>query len=112
LESSSVKSGEEYLSGGSIAVASVGSAFIALMIGFLVGFAGSRWLAKRKNQTKTAATNAQLAASMNEQSQRLTAKPIDFVVNVNNWNGTVNKSPPKNNLNTDTLEKTVKKIYI
>ena len=69
-------------------------------------------MAKKKNLTKTAATNAQLAASINEQSQRLTAKPIDFVVNVSNCNGTLHKNPLKNNLNTDTLEKTVKKIYL
>jgi len=100
------------MSGGSVAAATLGFAFIALMIGFLIGFVGSRWLAKKKDLTETAATNAQLAASRNEQSQKLTAKPIDFVVNVNNWNGTVNKTPPKHNLNTDTLGKTVKKIYI
>ena len=59
-----------------------------------------------------ASPNAQLAAA-NEQSQRLTSKPIDFVVNVNNGGGTLNRNPMlKNNLNTDTLEKTVKKIYL
>lgn len=67
----------------------------------------SRLIFSKQDQKKPA-TNAQLAASMNE-SQRLT-KPIDFVLNVPNVNS--NKLPVKNNLNAGTLEKTVKKIYL
>jgi hypothetical protein len=98
------------MSSSSVVAATVCSAVLSLLIGFFVGFIGSRWLA-RKNKNKMASTNAQLAASM-EQSQRLTNKPIDFVVNVNGG-GTLSRNPVlKNNLNTDTLEKTVKKIYL
>lgn len=109
-ESSSVRSDEGRMSSSSVVAATVCSAVLSLLIGFFVGFIGSRWLA-RKNKNKMASTNAQLAASM-EQSQRLTNKPIDFVVNVNGG-GTLSRNPVlKNNLNTDTLEKTVKKIYL
>ncbi|ODM90001.1 Semaphorin-1A, partial [Orchesella cincta] len=104
-ESSFVTAGDAHLSSKSIAVATISSALLSLMIGFPVGFLVCKWLASRQNKTKPS-TNAQLAATMNE-SQRLT-KPIDFVVNVS----PVNKNPLKNNLNTGTLEKTVKKIYL
>ncbi|CAL8099980.1 unnamed protein product [Orchesella dallaii] len=97
--------GDAQVSSKSIAVATISSALLSLMIGFPVGFLVCKWLASRQNKTKPS-TNAQLAATMNE-SQRLT-KPIDFVVNVS----PVNKNPLKNNLNTGTLEKTVKKIYL
>jgi len=98
---------------GSIAVASVGAGFLALMIGFLIGFAGSRWLVNKKNLAKTAATNAELATSRKEQSERLTdKKSIDFPPNVNSWNERVDKDPGKDYPRADTLEKTAKKIYI
>jgi len=75
-----------------------------------MGFLVSKWIESRSKKSQSS-TNSQLTATLNE-SQRLTKpkeiKPIDFVVNV----PTSNKSPIKNNLNTDTIEKTVKKIYI
>lgn len=106
-ESSFVTSGRSQVSSQSIAVATISSALLSLMIGFPVGFLVCKWLASRQNKTKTS-TNAQLAAATHNESQRLT-KPIDFVVNVSPSN---NKNPLKNNLNTETLEKTVKKIYL
>lgn len=88
----------------SIALATVSSAVLALLVGFTLGFLVCKLIANHQSKTPTS-TNAQLAATLNE-SQRLTSKPIDFVVNVP-------KNPLKNNLNTtDTLEKTVKKIYL
>lgn len=94
-------SGTSEVSSQSIAVATISSALLSLMIGFPVGFLVCKWLASRQNKTK-ASTNAQLhAANMNE-SQRLTN--VNVCAN--------NKNPLKNNLNTETLEKTVKKIYL
>ncbi|CAL8110984.1 unnamed protein product [Orchesella dallaii] len=107
FKSSYVRSAEEgYVTNQSLVLATTSTAGVSLLIGFVLGFVVSKLISSRQTQKKPA-TNAQLAATMNE-SQRLT-KPIDFVLNVPSVN---NKVPVKNNLNTGTLEKTVKKIYL
>ncbi|ODM99453.1 Semaphorin-4E [Orchesella cincta] len=107
FKSSYVRSAEEgYVTNQSLVLATTSTAGVSLLIGFVLGFIVSKLISSRQTQKKPA-TNAQLAATMNE-SQRLT-KPIDFVLNVPSAN---NKVPVKNNLNTGTLEKTVKKIYL
>lgn len=98
------------MSSKSIILATLSSTILSLLVGFTLGFIASKWLALRRNKlsdtsSNGSSTNAQLAA-INE-SQRLT-KSIDFVVNV----PSVNNKNNKLNNTTDTLEKTVKKIYL
>ncbi|CAG7838408.1 unnamed protein product, partial [Allacma fusca] len=103
FKSSFVKSEDGTVSSHSVVLATTTSAILSLLVGFALGFIAAKWLSTRQNKTKDSSTNAQLAAN---EAQRLTTKPIDFVVNV----PTANKNPLKNNLNSETLEKTVKKI--